>query len=81
MPHEFVSPHDLKDVVENGGNVSELKCILIWITLDTRKVYGTEVVREDHLYRKDDGTYSTTDYEANPEQYESCFADKVKDIC
>jgi alpha-aminoadipic semialdehyde synthase len=62
LPHEYVSPHDLKDVIENG---------------DTRKVYGTEVTRDDHLYRIDDGTYTTADYEAHPEQYQSSFADKI----
>lgn len=52
-------------------------CNLSLLSIDTRKVYGTEVIRDDHLYRKDDGSYSTPDYEAHPEQYASNFADKV----
>ncbi|XP_003384172.1 PREDICTED: alpha-aminoadipic semialdehyde synthase, mitochondrial-like [Amphimedon queenslandica] len=62
LPHEYVSPNELQDVLMNG---------------DTRKVYGTEVRRRDHLYRVSDGTYSKPDYVANPELYASNFAEKI----
>ena len=57
--------------------IFKLSIILLYSCLDTRKVYGTEVRRRDHLYRISDGTYSTPDYVANPELYASNFAEKV----
>ena len=96
LPHEYVSPEDLKDVLMNGGMYStclpltqsrthtNVHSLLLSVSLclsfslsDTRKVYGTEVRRRHHLYRKSDGTYSTPDYVSNPEQYASNFAEKV----
>ena len=44
---------------------------------DTRKVYGTVVEREDHLYREDGLPFSVDDYVSNPEKYRSAFAEKV----
>ena len=102
LPHEYVSPEDLKDVLMNGGMYSiylpltqslihtnththkhtlllsvSLSLSLSFSLSDSRKVYGTEVRRRHHLYRKSDGTYSTPDYVSNPEQYASNFAEKV----
>lgn len=62
LPHEFVLPTELKDVVKNG---------------DTRKVYGTMVERGDHLYRTDGLPFTIQDYETNPHKYESTFADEI----
>ena len=45
--------------------------------LDTRKVYGTVVRRKDHIFRKDDGSYSSSDYKTHPDQYDSNFHEKV----
>lgn len=45
--------------------------------IDTRKVYGTVVDREDHLYREDGVPFSVEDYKTNPEKYRSKFANKV----
>ena len=63
LPHEYVSPSSLKDVVETG---------------DTRKVYATVVDKADHLVRKDGRGYSDEDYAANPQEYVAKFPEMVR---
>lgn len=62
LPHEYVSPDSLEDVVRYG---------------DTRKVYGTVVGRKDHLVRNDGGPYNKEDYNANPTEYKATFFEKI----
>ena len=53
-------------------------CITIcYVSTDTRKVYGTVVEREDHLYREDGLPFSVPDFISNPEKYRSNFAKEV----
>ncbi|RDD44671.1 Alpha-aminoadipic semialdehyde synthase, mitochondrial [Trichoplax sp. H2] len=62
LPHEFVSPNDLKEVTEHG---------------DTRKVYGTIVTAEDHIESLDGSKFDKGHFRKFPEQYRSNFADKI----
>ena len=85
LPHEYVSPKELPDVVKNGGNCHSLLCntmpefflIHHFFYTDTRKTYATVINRRDHLVRKDGGEYELEDYKKHPEQYTSIFADQV----
>ena len=81
LPHEYVSPTDLKDIVENGGtyiymNVHNAICSTD-ITADSRKVYATVVDKADHLYRLQGGEYDDAEFESHPDRYGSIFADQV----
>uniref|UniRef100_A0A452RMD8 Aminoadipate-semialdehyde synthase n=1 Tax=Ursus americanus TaxID=9643 RepID=A0A452RMD8_URSAM len=58
LPCEYVEPHELKEVSQNG---------------DLRKVYGTVLSRHHHLVRKTDGVYDPVDYDKYPEHYISRF--------
>uniref|UniRef100_G1LCI3 Aminoadipate-semialdehyde synthase n=1 Tax=Ailuropoda melanoleuca TaxID=9646 RepID=G1LCI3_AILME len=58
LPCEYVEPHELKEVSQNG---------------DLRKVYGTVLSRHHHLVRKTDGVYDPVDYDKYPERYTSRF--------
>lgn len=62
LPHEFVSPDSLEDVVKNG---------------DTKKVYGTVADKEDNLVRRDGGPFTEKDFFANPGEYKSVFFEKI----
>lgn len=62
LPHEYVSPFELKDVMETGDN---------------RKVYATVVDKADHLYRLEGGDYDDAEFEAYPDRYGSIFADQI----
>jgi alpha-aminoadipic semialdehyde synthase len=62
LPHEYVAPTDLKDVVKSG---------------DHHKVYTTVVDKADHLYRLQGGEYDDDEFEAHPDRYGSIFADQV----
>ncbi|CAI8051538.1 Alpha-aminoadipic semialdehyde synthase, mitochondrial [Geodia barretti] len=61
LPHEYVSPLDLQNVVETG---------------DCHKVYATVVDKADHLYRLAGGDYDDEEFEKFPDRYDSIFADK-----
>ncbi|XP_029089230.1 alpha-aminoadipic semialdehyde synthase, mitochondrial isoform X2 [Monodon monoceros] len=58
LPCEYVEPHELKEVSQNG---------------DLRKVYGTVLSRHHHLVRKTDGIYDPVEYDKYPERYISRF--------
>ncbi|CAD7694370.1 unnamed protein product [Nyctereutes procyonoides] len=58
LPCEYVEPHELKEVSQNG---------------DLRKVYGTVLSRHHHLVRKTDGVYDPVEYDKYPERYISRF--------
>uniref|UniRef100_A0A8C7EJ88 Aminoadipate-semialdehyde synthase n=1 Tax=Neovison vison TaxID=452646 RepID=A0A8C7EJ88_NEOVI len=58
LPCEYVEPHELKEVSQNG---------------DLRKVYGTVLSRHHHLVRKTDGVYDPVEYDKYPEHYISRF--------
>ncbi|KAF6085248.1 aminoadipate-semialdehyde synthase [Phyllostomus discolor] len=58
LPCEYVEPHELKEVSQNG---------------DLRKVYGTVLSRHHHLVRKTDGVYDPVEYDKYPEHYRSRF--------
>ncbi|XP_036912408.1 alpha-aminoadipic semialdehyde synthase, mitochondrial isoform X3 [Sturnira hondurensis] len=58
LPCEYVEPHELKEVSQNG---------------DLRKVYGTVLSRHHHLVRKTDGVYDPVEYDRYPERYISRF--------
>ena len=58
LPHEFVSPNDLKEVVENG---------------DPNRLYGTIVNAGHHLRHKDSGDFGIQHYLQNQSQYTSNF--------
>jgi alpha-aminoadipic semialdehyde synthase len=62
LPHEYVSPLDLQNVVETG---------------DCHKVYATVVDKADHLYRLAGGDYDDEEFEKFPDRYDSIFADKI----
>uniref|UniRef100_F6S3L1 Alpha-aminoadipic semialdehyde synthase, mitochondrial n=1 Tax=Monodelphis domestica TaxID=13616 RepID=F6S3L1_MONDO len=58
LPCEFVEPHELREVSQNG---------------DLRKVYGTVLSRHHHLVRKRDGVYDPAEYDKHPHLYTSRF--------
>ncbi|XP_064400611.1 alpha-aminoadipic semialdehyde synthase, mitochondrial-like [Halichondria panicea] len=62
LPHEYVSPDDLREVVEKG---------------DTRKVYATVVDKHHHLVRKSDGGYNEEEFLTQPDLYKATFSEKV----
>lgn len=62
LPHEFVSPQDLKEVSKKG---------------DARTIYATVVGMEDHLEHVDGCKFDVTDFITNPEKYRSTFYKKI----
>ncbi|XP_067091599.1 alpha-aminoadipic semialdehyde synthase, mitochondrial isoform X1 [Osmerus mordax] len=62
LPCEFVEPHELQEVSQNG---------------DMSRVYATVLSRHHHLMRKSDGVYDPLEYEAHPELYTSHFRTSV----
>ena len=66
LPHEWVSPNDLKDLAQGGGR-DDL-------------VYGCIVEEEDMVARNDDGSgepFSRAEYYTKPEKYSPIFHDKI----
>ncbi|KAI9193475.1 Saccharopine dehydrogenase-domain-containing protein [Polychytrium aggregatum] len=64
LPHEWVSPDDLKDLVESGN-------------YSRHKVYLTQVQAKDYLVRKDGQAFDNAHYKMHPEEYDSVFHEKI----
>ncbi|CAK8688911.1 unnamed protein product [Clavelina lepadiformis] len=62
LPHQYVEPHDLKNVAVHG---------------DTSMVYGCVVDMHHHLRRKTDGGFDLQEYFNRPQLYESVFAKEI----
>lgn len=78
LPHEFVSPKDLKEVTEKGGR---LMYVMEYVTTlcpqDGRTIYATVVNMEDHLEHVDGHQFEVKDFINHPEKYRSKFSEKV----
>ena len=64
LPHEWVSPTDLKSLCESTS-------------FDSKKVYGCRVDMQDYLVSKDASPFDRKKYIEFPERFESVFADKI----
>lgn len=62
LPHEYVTPDQLKHVAEQG---------------DLDKVYCCVVIMQHHLVHKETGQFDEADYYAHPGQYISNFAKDI----
>lgn len=64
LPHQWVSPKELKDLVESEK-------------YNRHKVYLCQVKTADHIIRKDDGSFNKEDYMKHPEKYTSNFHEEI----
>ncbi|RKO88157.1 Saccharopine dehydrogenase-domain-containing protein [Blyttiomyces helicus] len=64
LPHEWVSPDELKSLVEGNS----------W---SHHKVYACQVKPQDYLVQKDGSAYNREHYHKHPEAYQSTFHEKV----
>lgn len=62
LPHEYVSPTQLKKVAEHGA---------------LNKIYACKVSRKDYLRNKETGKFDLAEYEEHPERYKSIFAREI----
>lgn len=75
LPHEWVSPSDLKSLYESSCMF--MSKTLIFTAFDHKKVYGCKVCPEDYLARNDGGQFDRQHYFKYPELYHSIFSQKV----
>lgn len=61
----------------NNRDVCSDQRVLLFLDTDLKKLYLVHALAGDYLARKDGKKYDRADYYANPDAYESKFAEKV----